>query len=158
MPFQSQVYILAGEGIQGTISRVEPVYGRPAVAGDANVVSGKFVFAPASGADGVKFNGFGAAGTVPAGVAIQNGSADDRVAGPTLAIAKDTGYFLMTKGYCWTKATTTATYGQLVLVDPATGVITTGTAASGTAIDSGWRVVRGGAAGKNIEIATKDVA
>lgn len=158
MAFQSQVYVLAGEGIQGTISRVEPVYGRPAVAGDANVVAGKFVFDPSASADGIKFVGFGVAAQVPAGVAIQNGSADDRTDGTSLAIGEDTNFFILKKGYCWTKSSTSAAYGDVVVVVPTTGVISTkATAASGD-VDTGWRVVRGGAAGANIEIASKDVA
>lgn len=158
MPFQSQVHVLAGEGIQGTISRVEPVYGRPACAGDVNVVAGKFVFDPSTGADGVKFVGFGTASQVPAGLAIQNGSADDRTDGVSLAIAKDTVFFRLIKGYAWTKATTEASVGQKVLVVPTTGVIETGASAGSGKVDTGWVVTKGGAAGSNIEIAKSDIA
>lgn len=156
--FQSQVNILAGEGIQGTISRVEPVFGRPAVAGDANVVAGKFVFAPSSNPDGVKHVGFGAAAQVPAGIAIQNGSADDRTSGTSLAIQKDTVFFRLTEGYCWIKATTDATVGQKVLVTPTTGVITTGSSAAQGEVDTGWVVTKGGATGANIEVAKAAIA
>lgn len=156
--FQSQVNILAGEGIQGTISRVEPVFGRPAVAGDANVVAGKFVFAPATGVDGVKHVGFGVASQVPAGIAIQNGSADDRTSGTSLAIGQDTVFFRLTKGYCWIKATTDATVGQKVYVVPTTGVISTGTSAPSGGVDSGFVVTKGGATGTNIEVAKADIA
>lgn len=158
MAFQSQVYVLAGEGIQGTISRVEPVYGRPAYADDAYVVAGKFVFDPASNADGIKFVGHGAAEQVPAGVAIQNGSADDRTASTSLAIGEDTNFFVLKKGYCWTKSSTNAAYGNYVVVVPTTGVISTKAALDQGDVDTGWRVVRGGSAGVNIEIASKDVA
>lgn len=158
MAFQSQVYVLAGEGIQGTISRVEPVYGRPAYAGDVNVVAGKFVFDPSAGADGISYVGFGQAAQAPAGLAIQNGSADDRTDGTSLGIGKDTVFFRLIKGYAWTKATTAATVGQKVLVVPTTGVIATGASAGTGQVDTGWVVTKGGAAGSNIEIAKADIA
>lgn len=152
MAFQQQVYVLAGEGIQGTISRVEPVYGRPAVAGDTNVVAGKFVFEPTT-PDFITYNGVGAAATaVPVGLAIQNGSADDRTAGTSLAIAKDTVFFLLDKGYAWIKSTTDAAVGNKVIVIATTGVIKTAASAGSGEVDTGWTVTKAGTAGKNIEV------
>lgn len=159
--FQDKVYILPGEGIQGTISRVEPYFGLPAVAGDVNVVAGKFVFAPSANADGVTYNGFGTAMQVPAGVAVQNGSANDRPLGTgetNLSISKGTVFLRLTKGFVWIKSTTAATVGQKVLVAPTTGVITTAAAAGENVVDTGWVVTKGGAIGVNIEIAPADVA
>jgi len=149
--FQNQVNILAGEGIQGTISRVEPVTGLPAIAGDANVVAGKFVF---SAGDGVTYTGFGTGAN--AGIAIQNGSADDRTTGVSLAIAQGTSFFRLTRGFAWIKSTTAAVAGDKVGVVSATGVIDTGANPSGT--DTGWVVVKGGAIGSNIEIAPAGLA
>ena len=158
MAFQSQVYVLAGEGIQGTISRVEPVYGRPAYAGDVNVVAGKFVFDPSAGADGISYVGFGQAAQAPAGLAIQNGSADARTDGTSMSVGKDTVFFRLIKGYAWTKSAPDATDGQKVLVVPTTGVITTGSSAGEGQVDTGWVVTKAGTAGSNIEIAKADIA
>lgn len=152
MAFQSNVNLVQALGKPGTISRLNPVPQHlPMVAEGVDVKAGSFCFAGTN--PELQVLGVNADATAVAGLVIFEryqpalaGFADSLVVneGEEVAVLK--------KGCAYVISSTEATKGQLVLVDPATGVISTGDAAGEGTVDTGWVVETGGDANGVCEI------
>lgn len=155
--FQSQVYTTMALGQPGTISRDNPIVKLPYVAEGVDVVAGGFAFA---GTDPEKQ----IMGIKDGATAVEGFVVVERYQAPIYGINGDDGYnslkvnegeevAVVKKGYVYAVSTTEAAKGQKVLVNPATGVITTANEAGEGTIDTGFVVVTGGDANSVCEIA-----
>lgn len=151
MAFQSQVYIEQALGKAGTISRDNPVTKLPMVAEGQDLKAGGFAFAGTNPELQVKGISAGAS-AVEGFVVFERYQAPIQGIIDSLDINEGQEVAVVKKGYCYAVATTQAVKGQKVLVDPATGVITTG-AEAGALVDTGWVVVTGAEANQVCEIA-----
>lgn len=152
MAFQSNVNLVQALGKPGTISRLNPVPQHlPMVAEGVDVKAGSFCFAGTN--PELQVMGINADATAVAGLVIFEryqpalaGFADSLVVneGEEVAVLK--------KGCAYVLSSTEATKGQKVLVDPATGAISTGDEAAEGTLDTGWVVETGGDANGVCEI------
>jgi hypothetical protein len=124
MAFQSQVYIEQALGQPGTISRDNPITKLPMIAEGADVVAGGFAFAGTNAELQVKGKD-GSATAVEGFVVMERYQAPFTGIGNNLKINEGEEVAVVKKGFCYAISTTAATKGMHVLVDPATGVIST---------------------------------
>lgn len=155
MAFQNQVYIEQALGQPGTISRDNPIVKLPYMAEGVDVVAGGFAFAgtdPEKQVMGIKDGANAVEGLV---VMERYQAAAYGINGDynSLKVNEGEEVAVVKKGYCYAVVTTETTKGQKVLVNPATGVITSGEEAGEGTIDTGWVVVTGAAANAVCEIA-----
>ncbi len=138
MSFQSQVYIEQPLGQPGTISRDNPITKLPMIVEGSDVVAGGFAFA---GTDAeLQIVGLDADATAVEGfVVMERYQAPLGGIGNNLKINEGEEVAVVKKGYCYAISTTAATKGMHVLVDPATGAISTAnvTATPGTGAVTG---------------------
>lgn len=126
MSFQSQVYIEQPLGQPGTISRDNPITKLPMIVEGSDVVAGGFAFA---GTDAeLQIVGLDADATAVEGfVVMERYQAPLGGIGNNLKINEGEEVAVVKKGYCYAISTTAATKGMHVLVNPATGAISTAT-------------------------------
>lgn len=149
--FQSNVYTQQALGKAGTVSRLNPLTTLPMVAEGNNVIAGGFCFAGTNpelqvkgiDADAVAVEGFVVFERMQPALNGVTGTIINE--GEEVAVVK--------KGFVYAVSTTEAVKNQKVLVDPATGTITTATAVSGGLLDTGFVVVTGAVANQVCEIA-----
>lgn len=154
MAFQSKIYTEQALGKPGTISRLNPLDRVPVVA-EKNVVAGGFLFAgtnPELQVIGPSADTSAKTAADIVGVAVFEKMQWNQSGQPTLNINDGEELAKVRSGYVYVISTSASTHGQKVLLDPATGEISTGAAASGTKIDTGWVVETGGAANQVCEI------
>lgn len=154
MTFQSKVNIDLALGKAGTISRDNPVTKLPMLAEGNQVTAGGFCFAGTDAEThvvGVKEGATEVAGFV----VFERYQAPLQGIVDAMDINEGDEVAVVLKGFCFAKSTTAAVKGQKVLVDPATGAITTADAVEDDAaeLDTGWVVITGAAAGDVCEIA-----
>jgi hypothetical protein len=168
MPFQSQAYTTRAFGLPGTSSRDEFAADLPMIAEGATVKAGGFLFAGTNPEKQVV--GVSAGATSVRGLCLFETAQLALSAGDSLAINEGGNVTCRERGYAYATATTAATFGQNVIVNPSTGetrtmavvytttanietgaVTTTSNVPSGF-IDTGWTVERGNTAGQAIEI------
>lgn len=155
MAFQSQVYTEQALGQPGTISRDNPIVKLPYIAEGVDVVAGGFAFAGTDAEKqvmGIKdgateVEGFVVVERYQAPIYGVNGDYN------SLKVNEGAEVAVVKKGYVYAVSTTEATKGQKVLVNPTTGVITTGAEAGEGTIDTGFVVVTGADANATCEIA-----
>lgn len=145
MALQSQVYIEQALGKAGTISRLNPIVKEPMIAEGSDVLAGGFVYAGTNPemqvvgkkADAVAVEGFAVLGRYQLN---RNGFASSMLVneGEEIAVVK--------KGYCYALATTAASRGQHVVVNPSTGEIQTASivASAGTGAVTGTITITDG--------------
>lgn len=160
MAFQSKVNLLQALGKPGTISRLNPVPQHfPMVAEGVDVTAGNFCF---EGTDPeLQVIGINADATAVAGLVIFE-RYQPALAGfsDSLIVNEGEEVAVLKKGCAYVLSSTASKKGQLVLVDPGTGVISTAdtmpTAGEDddpiTVINTGWVVETGGAANGVCEI------
>lgn len=152
MAFQSNVNILQALGKPGTISRLNPVPQHfPMIAEGVAVKAGSFCFAGTN--PELQVIGINADATKVEGLVIferyqpaLSGFAD------SLDVNEGEEVAVMKKGCAYVISSTAATKGQLVLVDPATGVISTADEKAEGTVNTGWVVETGGDANGVCEI------
>lgn len=160
MAFQSKVNILQALGKPGTISRLNPVPQHlPMIAEGVDVKAGSFCFAGTN--PELQVIGINDDATAVEGLVIFEryqpalSGFDD-----TLVVNEGEEVAVLKKGCAYVVSSTDATKGQLVLVEPSNGVISTAdkmpTAGEGedpiTVINTGWVVETGGNANGVCEI------
>lgn len=161
MALQKTVNILPAAGLDGQ----EVVIGQAVYAGfnavsDGTVKPGAFAFIGKNTGDGVDrgvLSGTSSdASAKPVGFVERVVDASIITATDSAADAYPEGFNVTVaiRGQFYITAPSAITDGQLVLVDPTTGKITAGSAASGSAIESGWtfRVPNGGTTAAEGEI------
>ena len=138
MSFQSQVYIEQPLGQPGTISRDNPIVKLPMIAEGSDLVAGGFAFAGTDAESQVKGISSGAK-AVEGFVVMERYQAPFGGIGNNLKINEGEEVAIVKKGYCYAISTTSATKGMHVLVNPATGAISTAnvTVTAGTGALSG---------------------
>lgn len=152
MAFQSTIYSSQALGKAGTIARLNPIDKIPVVA-EKDVVAGGFVFEGTNPElQVIGCSAETAEATKVAGVAVFEKYQWAATSGASLNINDGEELALVRSGYVYVISSTAATHGQKVLLDPATGVISTGSAAGDGTIDTGWVVETGNAAGEVCEI------
>ena len=124
MSFQSQVYIEQPLGQPGTISRDNPITKLPMIAEGSDLVAGGFAFAGTNAELQVKGVSSGAK-AVEGFVVMERYQAPLGGIGNNLKINEGEEVAIVKKGYCYAVSTTSATKGMHVLVNPATGAIST---------------------------------
>lgn len=152
MAFQSTIYSSQALGKAGTIARLNPIDKIPVVA-EKDVVAGGFVFEGTNPElQVIGCSSETAEATKVAGVAVFEKYQWAATSGASLNINDGEELALVRSGYVYVISSTAATHGQKVLLNPATGVISTGSAAGEDTIDTGWVVETGNAAGEVCEI------
>ena len=146
MPFQKSVNRYPGLGLPGQLLGPvrEAVFTASNYISDGTAEAGRFAFpvTVTENTDGVTYGqcGIKASGAKPLGIVIRHltGQIMDPLAESATAFEEGAGVEIVVRGRVYMTATGSATDGQAILCDPATGTITYGTA--GATNDTGWTV------------------
>lgn len=151
MALQKQVNTEFAVGVAGDLVNVtDKVYTAINPIAETAVKAGAFCFAGTDPLKQAKAGGTSVLGFVQRVYQYLN---ESLTVGATMEIPVGSGLSVIKKGYCYATSTTEATVGQKVLADATTGAISTGASAtSGTNVDTGWTVMKGGAVGEVIVI------
>ena len=141
MGFQKTVSLMPAIGLAGSEVNVgQAIYTAENFASDGTAEVGQFAFAAAVEGEGEKFGFAGKTGTKLLGFVERNhvGNLRNVFTEASTVLQKGIGLNIAVRGQFFMNAVGSATDGQAVLCDPASGVVTYGNAGEGN--DTGWKV------------------
>lgn len=141
MGFQKTVSLMPAVGLAGSEVNVgQAIYTAENFASDGTAEVGQFAFAAAVEGEGEKFGFAGKTGSKLLGFVERNhvGNLRNVFTEASTVLQKGIGLNIAVRGQFFMNAVGSATDGQAVLCDPASGEVTYGNA--GEANDTGWKV------------------